>query len=210
MAIHQVATIDHPECEKLCQLHSVDYDLASVIELCDSFTGQVQAAPYGNVSSELHDVYTVTILVRFMRAVGTGVRHKAAFTREERASLPQPIQDNWTYFDDLRNKHIAHSVNAFEETTVGFSYIVGEEDRAVIIDLLTGGRRLVGLSGQQLHEMKRLCLSLRSIVAIKIRNEKARLLPILQAMPALRWTQRGMRATPPVDHSKVGKPRKRG
>lgn len=209
MAIHQIATIDHPEAEKLCQLYSVDWDLASVIELCDSFGSQVKAAPHGIVSSELHDVYTVTILVRFVRAVSTGLRNLARFTTEDRGTLSPEMDRAWTYFDHLRDKHIAHSVNAFEEITIGFPYIVGEEDKAVITTLSTGGRRMVGLSDHQLHEMKQLCLALRAIVATKIAVENTRLLPILQSMPASQWTERGMRATPPLDHAKVGKPRKR-
>jgi len=42
-----------------------------------------------------------------------------------------------------------------------------------------------------------------------IAAEKTRLLPILQAITASRWTSRGMPPGGPFDHSKVGKARKR-
>lgn len=208
MAIHQFADIDHPEASKLCQLHAVDYDLSSVIDLCDSVFEQVARSDHGHLASEIADVYTVTILIRFCRAVGGGIRNDARFSLEERQALPAGLNDSWLFFDAMRDKHIAHSINEFEQTRLRFSYIVGKEEEATISAISTGGFRLISLNGDQVDEMKRLCLELRRLLQLKIKAEEERLLPILQAESPARWIAQGMKPMGMPDFAKVSQRRK--
>ena len=114
------------------------------------------------------------------------------------------------HFDSLRNKHIAHSVNAFEENVVRAYYCEERVRDEGITSISYRHSRISSLSSPELHGLIELTTVMLGHVESLIRKEQERLLVIVRNMDldiVLKGGQKAFLSNPNVQ---LDKPRKKG
>lgn len=204
MATYTFVDFEHEEAAALAGLQSIHYDLWSTIQLCGYFESQSQN---GYPPSEITDAFSTAILVRYSRPFESGVRTKLG--EDALASLSVAQRANHERFRAFRSKHIAHSVNAFEDTRVQARYCQERVQQEGITAVTAAHHRVVGLSSRDVRDVIDLCKTLLVYVDAKIDEEEKRLLSILRSMPIADVLSRASSPLLVADHSKIGRRRAR-
>ena len=171
MATHVYVALEIDEARYLADLIGVKYDVKTTLEWCNQFDF---------VKNDQHlfwlvEPLTTAILIRFIRAFGGGVRHKT--TSSLLSDLCDTEMDYYDYFKNIRDKHVAHSVNEFEENEVK-AYYVQESIENGINSIGEGCTRVVGLSGDDIENIRKICTKLIKNINSEISIEKEKLLKI--------------------------------
>src|SRR2546430_1185815 len=113
-----VRKLDMPAAAKYADLISVAEDLTVVVQACERLRAE-QRKPENDHDEVVAKSLWTTALVMYARCFGTGKRK--GLTLEDVRTLPlQGEVVEWhQYLIDMRNKHIAHSVNPFEIISIG-------------------------------------------------------------------------------------------
>jgi len=93
-----------------------------------------------------------------------------------------------------RDKHVAHSVNAFDENIPRANYCVERVREEGITGIACGGGRIVGLSGGEVNAIIELARVLETQIEAQIKDERDRLLPIVRSMPLEKVLAGGQKA----------------
>lgn len=111
-----VVKIEFDEVSALADLLGYRQDLISVIQMTKRLADILRQDQEEQDALMARSLWT-SALITYMRCFATGKRH--GLTEAIYAHLPgEPIATHG-YYKDVRDKHIAHSVNAFEETLIG-------------------------------------------------------------------------------------------
>jgi hypothetical protein len=110
---------DLPEAAGLAALVGVKDDLEQVLSYCGELEKQIAAKYRGY---HLWEALAYAAAVAYARCFGTGVRAPLPAALLEAA--PAEVRETHGFIMDLRNKHIAHSVNVFEENRVVANVLV--------------------------------------------------------------------------------------
>lgn len=207
MATHTFVHFEHEEADALARLKSIHYDLQSTIQLCEFFDAQCAQAANGYAGSEITDAFSTSILVRYSRAFVSGVRR--GLGEEALAILTSEQRKNHERLRAFRDKHVAHSVNAFEDTKIQARYCLERVEQEGITGVSAAHYRVVGISSKDVSDTIELCNSFLAYVNEEIQKEQRRVLSFLRAMPV---SEVLLRPSDPImvpDHSKIGKRRAR-
>ncbi len=207
MATHTFVHFEHEESAELARLTSIRYDLSSAIELCEFFEKQCMQSAHAYAGAEITDAFSTAILVRYSRAFVSGVRR--GLGENALATLTAAQRANHERLRAFRDKHVAHSVNAFEDTKVQARYCLERVDQEGITGVSAAHYRVVGLSSRDVNDTVDLCQTLLIHVNGEIQKEEGRLLAFLRAMPYSDVLSRPSEPIPVPDHSKIGKRRLR-
>jgi hypothetical protein len=109
----------------------------------------------------------------------------------------------------IRDKYIAHSVNAFEESQPVARYWVERVHEVGITSIECNSRRIAGLSEQELMDIIDLASTWLRYVQQRLSEEKNRLLPIVKKISLQNLFQSAPRFTPGPDTSQPEKRRPR-
>ena len=171
MAIRRL--LDIPEAQTFGDLAGIIRDLGTVIQFCDLLVSAYDASP---PQYELVDALSTAAVIRYCRCFGSGVRAKLA--AESIEALAPFYSQLHSYFFELRQKHLAHSVNEFEANHVA---VVLPDDtfgaNAVEITLLGG--RVAGLDRPTAVHLKRLATIVQRAANDELDTERARLIQLL-------------------------------
>lgn len=181
VATHTFVHFEHPEAFELARITSIQYDLTSTLDLCNYLEAQVAASPNGWPVSEVTDAFSTAIVIRYNRAFVTGARH--GLRKEDLAILTDGQREAHERFRALRDKHFAHSVNAFEDTRVQARYCLERVDEEGITSVSAAHYRVFGLSQDDLVTIKALCECFLSHLKQIEKNEQKRLLSVIRAVP---------------------------
>lgn len=105
--------VDSPAATKLADLAGAKYDLETAIAFCEELQVVDSASPTGRV---LADALSTAIAIRYSRSFTTGVRTR--LTDDVVSGLPDYLRAVHDILRVVRDKHVAHSVNALEENLV--------------------------------------------------------------------------------------------
>ena len=144
MAIHAFVEFEMPEAEVFSDLTGIRYDLESARSLARKFQSVMEGK---KPDYELVDALTTAILVRYSRPFSEGVRRR--MTEDALDSLSEDQRRKHERFRDFRDKHIAHSVNAFEENQPIARYVEGREHSEGVYSVECHHGRVVGLSSSE-------------------------------------------------------------
>lgn len=180
MAIHTFVDIQIPEAAQYAALSGVRIDFLSTSNLCEFLKEEFKS---GRPRSEIVDAFSAAIVIRYCRAFSSGVRKWP--WEEALASLTDDQRKYHEIFLHLRNKHIAHSLNAFEENRVQARYVLERADEEGITGISASSSMLTGLSSHNLTMIQGLCKSLMSFVEKQLSEEQKKLLPIIRAIPLM-------------------------
>jgi hypothetical protein len=165
------------EAERLADLSGALYDLESALGFCRLLARLEVKAPDDFVSA---DALTTAILVRYARCFTTGVRAKLSTDVVDSLSERKRAVHDFVLL--VRDKYVAHSVNSLEENVVTVHVVEPPDDRRVGTVGYLGGR-FVSLSKEIATEIAELCETLMKYVDQQIKDERARLQKLIEALP---------------------------
>lgn len=139
MATNKFVEIEINEAEHLADLTGIVHDFERTKHFAEQLKEMIEG---GNHS--VHEPMTIAILVRYSRPFVSGVRYRlnetdlGEFSPDQRAAHDRFIL--W------RNKHIAHSVNVFEENQPVARYWAERFDDEGFTSVECNSSELVGMS----------------------------------------------------------------
>lgn len=207
MATHTFIHFEHDEAEPLARLTSIQFDLRSTIILCEHLEKLAAASEHGYPESEVNDAFSTAILVRYSRAFATGVRK--GLGEDALRHLSAARRANNERLRAFRDKHIAHSVNTFEDTKVQVRYCEERVKEEGITGVSVAHYRVMGLSSQDIADAIDLCNTLLLYVDVEITTEKKRLLALVRSMPLADILERPFTSPLTPDSSKISERRPR-
>lgn len=184
--------LEIPEAARLASLMGMKTDMTTVIKCCermiDRYSGEhLKDSPADIIGMTTPvdfldwEVYSATACIRYARCFVSGVREP--LDPGHLSSAGQGLRKVHDFMIALRNKHIGHSVNAFEENPV--TVHVGEEftSSQEIESLVIGNSHSVGFPMQTPAELKPLAEWWVGKIESEIRLERERVLKIVRETP---------------------------
>ena len=202
MATYTWVDLRIPEATRLADLHGIAADLQRAQEFARLLLAQFNA---DSPNWQLVEPLSIATAVTYARAFSGGVRHHLA--EDDLKMLTDAQRASHQFLRDYRDKHIAHSVNEFEENIARANYCQERVASEGITSIGYGGGRLVSLSGKDIQAVIEITTALEAHVRNQIKVEEERLLPIVRAMPLEEVLAGGQKAFQPT-LSKVAKRRK--
>jgi len=121
--------VDLPEGKRLAQLTGIHNDLRECRDYCELYFKLRKMGLDTLILHQLSESVVSTIFVRYGRCFNEGVRSKTQ--KELEATIAADYLDTHRLALDCRNKHFAHSVNAFEHHSIIVSLVTDAPERAV-------------------------------------------------------------------------------
>jgi len=178
MNTHTFVEFRIPAADLFASLIGVKNDLNSAKQLCVYFEGQFDANAHPPM--EVVEAFSIAILIRYCRAFSSGVRCWPKEEALDTLRADQQLKHNALL--ELRNKHMAHSVNELEEHRLQARYTLESFQSDGFTSISAASYMLVGLGSDDIEDIKALCASLLSFVENELRIEGEKLLPIVRGM----------------------------
>lgn len=204
MATNTFVEIDLPEARDLADLTGIRMDLMAAhdfaLMLKKVFESQRR-------EWDLVDPLSTAILVRYSRAFVTGVRARLGDDALQKLSGPQ--RGEHRRLRAFRDKHIAHSVNAFEENQPVARYWIERVKEEGITSVECNHTRVVGLSSADVEAVIELTTAMLSHVDSCLEQEKAKVFEVVKRMPIDEVLSKGSKGPKHPDLKNIHKPRKK-
>lgn len=185
------------EAALFASLEGIKNDLFRVVQYC----------------RHLHDngVFKIDWLVWEAMSVAAVIAYARCFNPGVRAALPKYFFDQapphliaaHDYFIALRSKHIAHSVNAYEENIPAAQIGSHFQSAAEIEHLHVSQSRVVGLATDEPERLLELVAWVNAKIELMVTEEKAKLLRMVQSCDLEQLRQRGIWQPTRSDRSTV-------
>jgi len=179
VAVHTFACFESTETKRLADLTGIRFDLTSALAMAKELIS-LEDADFARLNV-MADALTTALVVRYSRAFVSGVRTVRAEDvlqglSAEQASLHEELLS-------LRNKHVAHSVNSYEESqpVVRFCLDTVAHDGVYSVDC--NHARMTTLAADVCQQIAELLNAVVQNVDAAIDAERVRLLPIARQMP---------------------------
>lgn len=167
-----------PEAKLLGDLVGVKMDLQRANEFCKRMIAEWCKPPQDYL---LLESLSIAATVSYARAFSGGVR--VHLTQDDLNVLSDEQKTAHNFLLAYRNKHVAHSVNEFEENVAKAQYCAERVQDEGFTSITHSSGRIVTLGGPQITAMIEITQALEVHVEAKIENERKRLLPIVRALP---------------------------
>ena len=175
------------EAQWLADLHGIKNDLIDTDKICTKSIALMRPMPTQDerASDWLDDTWlagelSFAAVIKYGRTFGSGVRSGIPISWIKQ--LPDQHQTSHRYFKDIRDKFVAHSVNAFEDNQV-FAYLSPQFAPAGVSSITVDTGRFISLSIEDLLSLKKLAEILSHFVQQEIVTETARILQIARSLP---------------------------
>ncbi len=160
----------------LADLTGIQIDLKRAIE----FAQRLQKA-FANETYDLVEVLSIAALVAYARSFKSGVRQR--LNREALRVLTSDQRRVHDYLIDIRDKHVAHSVNAFEESIPTARYWLERVKDEGITSIGCFHTRIASLSWADAADLIEIAMVLKAYVSEAIDLEQKKLLAIVRSLP---------------------------
>jgi hypothetical protein len=165
-----------PQTIRLADLYEIRLDLQAAAQWCEEAIRFGQTIEGLTVAQGL----TTAAVIRYARCFVSGVR--LSLKTDDLAGLDAATLASHAYFLDLRNRFVAHAVNAFEETYVTATVSQRDGVKQPVTGVNAGQLRLVLAAGAAM-DLYELTQKVTSIVAASIATEERQVLAFLQSLP---------------------------
>ena len=208
MAVWRYVDFSVKEAQRLADLASIEVDLKTTEDICDLFDKSRQQWEPGELEAfVLFEALCTAAIVRYGRPFGDGVREKLSL--ELIKQLPQEHQESHTFFWNLRNKWVAHSVNAFEFTQV-VAYLTPEERGPKSVSSISvHPNRIASLGVQDMLRLKKLASAVRERITKLIKDEEQKVLSHARSLPPEQFYAKDDPPPKLVGDKDAGKPRRK-
>jgi len=173
-----IVTIDFEESQKLADLGAIVHDLDFTMQTCSRLKVLLKENPKDNI---LIDNMWTAALIRYARCFASGKRYglsKAIFD----GLNGEPFKAHKMYID-LRDKHIAHSVNPFEQMKVGLMLSPVGNNEKKVVGVATLSIRLASLDVDGVHQLGMLSKVLLEKVCARAKEYEQKVLKIAKNIP---------------------------
>jgi len=143
-----IAEVDFEEARMLADLGAITQDLGSVMKTCSKLKVLLEENSQDNFLIE--NLWT-SALIRYARCFASGKRYGLNETIFK--ELQGEALKVHNMYMDLRNKHIAHSVNPFEQMKVGVVLSPKESQDKKIIGVATLSMKQISLDKEGVHQI---------------------------------------------------------
>jgi len=143
-----VVEVDYPEARKLADVHSILQELKSVMETCMRLRELLKEDPKDWLLME--SLWTAALL-RYSRCFASGKRH--GLSEDIYKDLPGDAVGVHQLYENLRNKHIAHSVNPFEQVKVGLILSPEKSQEKKVMDVSPFLMKLVATTDDDVRQL---------------------------------------------------------
>jgi len=204
MATYTFVDLHIPEAAVLADLTGVEADLRRAREYAEALQKQMESV---RPDWSLVEPLSVAVAVAYCRAFGPGVRSNL---REDDLTCLSPAQrDAHDRIRDYRDKHIAHSINAFEHNQPRAHYCLERVETEGITGIGCSHGRVSSLSSQDILNVIELTNVLLLHVSARIKEEQTKLLAIVRTMPLAEVLAGGQGAFRVNSDTPVGKARRK-
>jgi hypothetical protein len=186
--------LDLPEAIYLADYTGIQIDLKTAKQFIELLG---YTYPSGAEARNITDALTTAILVRYFRAFG-GIRAKS-WWEEGFACLTQDERDMHQHLKDIRDKHIAHSLNFYEENRPTARYWTDSIEQEGFQSIECNHIRVIGLGGQEIVTLISVIDKLEKFLVHKISEEKTRIMEIVRQMPVKKVLAMGIKPYAPTD-----------
>ena len=204
MAANTFVEIEFAEAADLADLAGAQFDLNSARFLSKTLKDNLETP---NPNFSLVDPYSTAILVRYSRPFVTGVRKRLG--EEVLSFLTKAQRKKHDRLRAFRDKHIAHSVNAFEDNQPVGRYWVERVAEEGITAVEVNQSRVIGLSSSDIEDVIELTTTMLAHLDTRLLGEKARILEIVRKMPIDKVIGKSPKPMKGMDMAKIHKARKR-
>jgi hypothetical protein len=174
----QMSELRTSEAEHLGDLSLIVLDLRSTIDICRRLIEELQKNEQDAV---LIEAFWTAALVKYARCFATG----------KRLGLDEKIFEHFQgdpigthgYFIEMRNKHVAHSVNPFEEVRVGVVLSAPSAEARKVEGVAVLARKLISAEIDGVRNLITLASTLHKTVAELAKQEQDDLLKWAQGRP---------------------------
>lgn len=189
MATHTWVDLQIPEAAKLADLSGILWDLKRACEFAELLAQELSSP---NANWRLVEPLSIAAVVMYSRPFSGGVRLRLG--EDDLKTLTPEQRSAHDHIRAYRDKHVAHSVNVFEENIPRANYCVERVHEEGITGIAYGGGRIVGLSGAEVNAIIELASVLKTQIEAQIKAEQERLLPIVRSMPLEKVLAGGQKA----------------
>lgn len=204
MADYTWVDLQIPEAIQLADLSGILWDLQRAREFAEMLAVELAR---DKPNWEIVEPMSIAATVTYSRPFISGVRNHLG--KEDLEILSPEERTAHDYLRAYRDKHVAHSVNAFEQNYVRAYYCIERAQEESITSLGYGGMRVTGLSRRAVETIIELTKLFETHAQSKIQREQSRLLSIVQSMPPKDVLDGGRQVCPEDLRSKIKDPRKR-
>lgn len=177
MIVWRNVNLNIKEAQLLADLYGIDMDLKFTEAFCDLLIKELRDSN----DIDLLEALTTATLVKYARSFKKGVRCK--IPENLLKNLSPELQELHYFCIDLRDKYIAHSVNAFEENQV-VAYLVPEEKGPKGVSWISVWQSRRGFLGtEDVNKLKNICAELRKNVTALIEAENSKVLELSRKIP---------------------------
>ncbi len=202
MVTHTFVDIDIDEARDLAGFTGIEYDLRSAVQFSKLLIKRFESS---DCDVDLIDAISTCILVRYSRVFMSGVRTRIKI---EDVGLDTNELSKHKWLLETRNKHIAHSINAFEENRVVGYYVLETPEEKGITSISVQHGRVISLSSQDAKSVINISTKILGFVTKKINKEKSRVLSIIRQSDIKEILQQGKQSAFNPDMNKPDKRRK--
>lgn len=143
-----MAKVDFPDAQNLADLAAIIQDLRTIMQTCSRLENLLDENSKDTI---LIESLWVSALVKYARCFASGKRF--GLSKDIYQKLQgEPIRAHQFYID-LRNKHVAHSVNPFEQMEVGLVLSSANESEKKIIGVSTLAMRHIVSDKKGVHQL---------------------------------------------------------
>ncbi len=192
MSTYEFVEVQMREAIYLADLNGIQIDLQATIDLCNRL---LNICKVRQLDYELSEALSIAILVKYSRSFVTGVRKKLSI--DNVPGLTNDELEKHNQFIALRNKHIAHSVNEFEENMVKAYYNDERVYAEGITSISVQHARLTSLSVNDAEIIIGLSTKVIDYVNMEMKTEKAKILELVRNQPIKKVLSGGIKAFNP-------------
>ena len=175
MATNSFVEIDIDEAVDLADLTGITHDFERTKRFAEHLKEMLE-----NGGSHLHEPITTAILVRYNRPFMTGVRR--SLTESDLAELSPEQKKAHERFRLWRNKHIAHSVNVFEENQPVARYWIERFDLEGFTSVECNSIELGGMSLCDVEIVIELANHFIEKLKPRLKQEKEKVLKVVRSL----------------------------
>ena len=173
-----VVRVDFPEAKRLADLASIFQDLSFTIQACQGLLDVMKGEPKDAIL--MQSIWTAA-LISYVRCFATGKRF--GLSEETISHLEGNPIDVHRFYKNLRDKHIAHSVNPFEEVAVGLVLPKQGSTENEIQGVATLSKRHIAASREDVENLIVLASTLREEVRRLAKEAEAETLEAGKEIP---------------------------
>jgi hypothetical protein len=167
-----------PEAARLADLSGIRDDLESVLSHCSELEKQIDKNWREFV---VWDALASHAVILYARCFASGLRERLQHELMDKA--PPDLASAHDFFINLRNKHIAHSVNAFEENVAVVCVRMDGREPQQVESVRIQSRRFMAVEAAQVRLLRALAEWLRKQVEQAYEDEYRRVLALAAALP---------------------------